>query len=282
MRKIKAKSTDYQVADLPKNRTQVFFDVIKNQWRKLLLLGVILFIAFLPYIIIIFFRDNYALGLSKALADKEIGDIDAYKLFCVSHLIASFASWLSFYFTAFLFGGVVRIIRQLIWGEPVFFKEDLIIGGKQNYKFGAILSTFFGAVLVLNSLVLFTKPSVIVQSLPMALFIAFLLPPLLLTYFQGTIYNGNFKSLFHNSVLIYIKKAPHALLFTFILILPFFFKFIDSFLVLKYILIVASILFLVVFFIMMFSLFSCYVFDIYINPQFYPEIVRKGMSKNEN
>lgn len=281
MKKIKARSSDYQYSDLPKNRTQVFFDVIKNQWRKLMFLGLLLLIAFLPYITIIFFRDNYVLGISKSLSEGAINKVDAYKLFCVSHLIAAGASWLSFYFTAFILGGVVRIIRQLVWGEPVFLKEDLVIGGKQNYRFGAILATFFGGIIVLSSLMYFATDNQIIQHIPLALFIAFLVPPLLITYMEGTIYNGSFRMLFHNAVLMYIKKAPHALLFTFILLSPILFRYIESFLVLKYILIVVVVFFILVLLLMMFYLFSCYLFDIYINPQLYPEMMRKGLGKED-
>ena len=68
MKKIKCKTTDFEYTDLPKNRTLVFFDIIKNQWRKLLGLGFILLLGFIPFIAIIFFRDNYLMGVYSSLS----------------------------------------------------------------------------------------------------------------------------------------------------------------------------------------------------------------------
>jgi len=282
MKKIKARATDFEYTDLPKNRVEVFFDVLKNQWRKLALLGLLTFVAFFPYIITIFLRDNYLLGISYSLSKGKISQTDAYKLYCISHLIAAGISWITFYFTAFMMGGVIRIIRQLIWQEPVFFKEDFTIGSKQNFKFGAIASTFFGIALVVSKIVLFFSNNGIVQAIPMAIFIAFLVPPLLLTYMEGTIYSGSFKQLFRNASLIYIKRAPTMLLFSFILISPIFLKYIENIIVLKYILIIVILVFVLILLILIYYLFSNSIFDNFINKENYPELIRKGMSKEEN
>jgi len=281
MKKLKSRSSDFTVNDLPNNRRQAFFDIVKNQWRKLLFAGFLLFIGFVPFLLTIFFRDNYLIGVSSALSKGEVSQTDAYKLYVTTHLIAAAISWVSFYILVFPLGGVTRIIRQLVWQEAIFLKDDFVIGAKQNYKFGAIMATFFGVALMVSKLMLFVSDNAIVQAIPMALFLALIVPPLLLTYIQGSIYEGKFSTLFHNSVLMFIKKAPHMLLFTLIVMSPIFLKYIESFLILKYILLIVVILFILVFFILMYYLFSNYMFDKYINVTNYPELIRKGMSKED-
>ena len=52
MRKKKqVNKTDFLITDLPSNRGELFFDILKNQWRNILILSLIFLLLFLPLVI---------------------------------------------------------------------------------------------------------------------------------------------------------------------------------------------------------------------------------------
>ena len=232
--KQKAATNDFEYSNLPSNRRGVFFDIIKIHWRLIIAIGGLLLLGLLPTLAILFFRDNYCLGLVISMNEenKEIHLMYAK----YAHVIASVAVWLSLYIFAIVFSGLMRVYRQLVWYEPLFFKEDFIKGIKDNYKPVAITFTFFGMMFVACNLTTFFTDNLIVKAIPVALSLVFLLPPLTLALYQSAIYSGKYSQLLKNASLFYIKDALRIILFTFILYSPLLLEIMNSFLPIKYIL----------------------------------------------
>jgi len=275
--KTKQSKTDFQTEKLPHTRTQVFWDVLKINWRTFFVLAFVLFAGFVPMLLCLFFRDNYALGLSVRMSRGEISKEAALSLYKYAHLICAGACWVSFYFLAVAICFATRFIRQMIWYEPIFVKEDLAKALKNGYGSAAICATFAGIILVVSKLMLFISNNAIVQIIPAAIFIPFISMPLLLTYVQSTIYLGKFSQLLKNSIALYIKEALKVLLFGLLLLLPILFALMDQFLMVKYIVLSAYLLVFENLFILMFYLVCNHIFDKYINREQFPEIYKKGL-----
>ena len=87
--KTKQSQTDFQVNQLPHNRVQVFWDVLKLHWRTFLILDLVLFVGILPLLAVLFFRDNYALGLAAKVAEGTMSAEDRLATLKYAHLIES-------------------------------------------------------------------------------------------------------------------------------------------------------------------------------------------------
>lgn len=131
--KQKAAKTDFSEQNLPHNRKEVFFDCVKLYWQKLLLLGLIMLACAVPLLTVSAVCDTVQQGLSRQLEDGVIDKV-AYK---------GQAAWLRFAealidipcFVIVCVGlsGAVRVTRQMIWAEPLFFANDFADGIKQNW-----------------------------------------------------------------------------------------------------------------------------------------------------
>lgn len=131
--KQKVAKTDFSEQNLPHNRKEVFFDCVKLYWQKLLLLGLIMLVCAVPLLTVSAVCDTVQQGLSRQLEDGVIDkvayngqtawlrfaealiDIPCYVIVCVG------------------LSGTVRVTRQMIWAEPLFFANDFADGIKQNW-----------------------------------------------------------------------------------------------------------------------------------------------------
>ena len=280
--KTKQSATEFEMNQLPHNRKQVFWDVIKLHWRMLLVLSLVLLVGLLPLLTCLFIRDQYALVLAARVNDGTMSPEDRLATLKIVYLICAGACWVCLYIFALAVCIVVRFVRQLIWYEPIFVKEDIAMGIKNGYKGAAICSTFAGIIIVVHRLMLFVTDNVFVQIIPVAIFIPFIAFPLLLAFIQSTIYIGSFSQMLKNAIAMYIKEAPIVLLFGLLLFTPLLFTMLEQFLIVKYIVVVVYIYLFELAFIMMFSLGSNYIFDKYINKEQFPQMYKKGLYVEPN
>ena len=280
--KTKQSATEFEMNQLPHNRKQVFWDVIKLHWRMLLVLSLVLLIGLLPLLTCLFLRDQYALILTSRVNDGSMSPEDRLATLKVAYLICAGACWLCLYIFAIAVCIVLRFIRQLIWYEPIFIKEDISTGLKNGYKGAAICATFAGIIIVVHRLMLFVSDNVFVQIIPVAIFIPFIALPLLLAFIQSTIYIGSFSQMIKNAIAMYIKEAPIVLLFGLLLLSPLLFSIMEQFIIVKYIVVVVYIYLFEVAFIMMFSLGANHIFDKYINKEQFPQMYKKGLYVEPN
>ena len=275
--KTKQSKTEFQENQLPHTRAQVFWDVIKLHWRAFLILDLVLFVGILPLLTCLFFRDNYALGLSIRVAQGTMTANERLIALRYVHLICAGACWLSLYIFAIAVCIVTRFINRIIWYEPLFIKEDIHLALKNGYKTATICATLTGMVIVVQKAMLFVTDNIFLQIIPVAIFIPFIGLPLLLTFMQSTIYEGKFSQLMKNSIAMYIKQAPIVLLFGLLLFAPLLFVILEQYLIIKYIVVAVYLLFIEILFIMMFQLGCHHIFDKFINKEQFPEIYKKGL-----
>ena len=124
---------DFKKSMLPHNRKELFFDIIKNHYRILMIVGLILLGFSVPILVVSFISDYQLAILTTQLAKGEITE-EFYR-----------ANYISFSFYMDLFkaialailgvgvGGVLKIIKNLCYLEPVFIGYDFKNGLKNNW-----------------------------------------------------------------------------------------------------------------------------------------------------
>lgn len=140
----KAAAEDYTEAMLPRNRKQVFWDVIKLQGWKLMKLGLILLLFALPIHLLAMLENVLIAQLHTAASQLTEDRITAYTIE-IQNLRAFINIPLLMIFSVG-FSGVSHIIRQFAWGEPVALRCDFLKGIRQNWRQMLVAAWIAGSV----------------------------------------------------------------------------------------------------------------------------------------
>ena len=213
---------DFDAAGLPKTRVEVFKDVLKLRFGVFLKIGLILFLSFIPLIVLGIFEDSGLAMLYNQYTNGTILD-DVYKANVASVKIRfSILKIFSFMIISIALAGVVKIIKYLIWAEPVFFKQDLINGINENSKSFIAISFLFG---ICNLVTTFTyygfDDKIVFSGILTAIKYLIIVPVLLLSLALTVIYKMSFLDKIQNALFLFIKTLPLTLLATlFVVIFP--------------------------------------------------------------
>lgn len=272
MRKKREAKTDFTEAKLPHTRVEVFFDCFKLRFLTFMRLGATLLLSVLPLIAIWIARDLMIADAFGNSADTAVAARNAQGALLFFDVLA-----IPFYAVASVgFAGVMRVIRALAWGEPVFYRRDTLDGIKLNGKIFAFVFTVAGAVSFCVDLAMQSQCHVIVKGLCVGISLVLLLPLGLLILMQATVYKIGFGEALKNSFLFYVKTAPATLLATACMALPVLFSLIPN-TVVKHIVIACYVLLLMPFALLGWFLYGCRVLDKFVNSYYHTEIVDKGI-----
>lgn len=273
--KQKVAKTDFSEQNLPHNRKEVFFDCVKLYWQKLLLLGLIMLACAVPLLTVSAVCDTVQQGLSRQLVDGVIDkvtyngqaawlrfaealiDIPCYVIVCVG------------------LSGTVRVTRQMIWAEPLFFANDFADGIKQNWLTFCLCGFL---VSLLNVYLAFAESSGggLPAYLPLGVVTIVVLPTALWMMAASSVYNIGIGKNITNSFVLYIKTPFVTWLFV-ALFASVAIPGLIGFVALRCIFLAVFIVVLLPAFVMLWQLVSYSYFDKFINKQAYPEIVDKGI-----
>ena len=240
----KEKSEEYARSTLPTNRWQLFWDIFKGSFSKLVKVNLLITLFFVPVLAILIFGGlmedsngvmypfgaNLAIGyparpnlvgLSESLAIQS--DLMIYGLICVACLIAAVG----------LSGGMY-VIRNMVWTEGIFVANDFWRGVKLNFWNALQAALFFSIILLLSKFLINTAEfSLAVQDLSKAERIWFKISQgfsyvlIVLAAFMafwmialGVNYKQSFFVLFKNSFLMTIGMLPQTVFFVAIGLLP--------------------------------------------------------------
>lgn len=273
--KQKVAKTDFSEQNLPHNRKEVFFDCVKLYWQKLLLLGLIMLACAVPLLTASAVCDTVQQGLSRQLADGVIDkvayngqtawlrfaealiDIPCYVIVCVG------------------LSGTVRVTRQMIWAEPLFFANDFADGIKQNWLTFCLCGFL---VSLLNVYLAFAESSGggLPAYLPLGVVTIVVLPTALWMMAASSVYKIGIGKNITNSFVLYIKTPFVTWLFV-ALFASVAIPGLIGFVALRCILLAVFIVVLLPALVMLWQLVCYSYFDKFINKQAYPEIVDKGI-----
>ncbi len=267
-------------AKLPINRKQLFKDILKNRYRVVFLMGMMLFLFMLPLIAISLFNDltlvsffadsnNYVGGAmtetGKPLYQSIVLNFTLFYSLCLLVLSVGLA-------------GVSRIIRQLCWGEGIQFFNSFGQGIKQNVVRFLILTVFIDIVFVASSLLFIVADILWAGIVVAAIGIFVLLPIIFFSFGYSAIYVNPFFKAFGNSAILAIKNYPIGFLFSLVFMLPILIGFIPYGLsIVKTVVLAIFAIFLLPLLLLVAGLVMNHVFDKEINVKNHKEIYRKGL-----
>lgn len=273
--KQKVAKTDFSEQNLPHNRKEVFFDCVKLYWQKLLLLGLIMLACAVPLLTVSAVCDTVQQGLSRQLLDGVIDKV-AYN---------GQAAWLRFaealidipcyVIVCVGLSGTVRVTRQMVWAEPLFFANDFADGIKQNWLTFCLCGFL---VSLLNVYLAFAESSGggLPAYLPLGVVTIVVLPTALWMMAASSVYNIGIGKNITNSFVLYIKTPFVTWLFV-ALFASVAISGLIGFVALRCIFLAVFIVVLLPALVMLWQLVCYSYFDKFINKQAYPEIVDKGI-----
>lgn len=182
-RKNKAAAQDFTAAMLPQSRKAIFFDVLKLQWRKLLLLGVILLLFALPLLLSALTGGIYTASYIAAAEQNGLAAApEAAQGLIWFELLRSAVNIILFLIFLVGLAGALRVLRQLAWEENVHFPTEFQHGIKSNFGQLALLGLLAGVIVLLCKSVLYfssgyrSELTATASLLPLAASVLLLLP----------------------------------------------------------------------------------------------------------
>lgn len=285
-RRIKFAKKDFEVKDLPKDRFQVFTDVLKVRFDLIFKTGFVLFLFLIPFIIfsltknisLYTLNDNY----NNGIIDSTLYNQSSFSV----EVIYTFLQVVSILFFSIGLSGVLNIFKRVCFYESIQFKEDFFNGIKDNIKHVFFTLLIIGLMYFMMTIYLQMNKSIddftttIICYLPIVLGIILVVPVLLIVLFQIPIYTNSFIQYIKNGVFFYGKtifKTLGLMIALFVPFLPLFIPNIYSMIISLFV--VCFIVFPIT--ILILNLYCNYLFDEYLNKEHFKEIYKKGISGNE-
>lgn len=275
---------DFGIDDLPLNRRAQFFDILKNEWKTLLLMGAILLVFSIPYLSIDvlhwFIKVNLPEQLKSDGGTPEM--IASGKM--LTEIIYEAALVVASLFVAIPLSGVARVNKRLVHGEGVLFKSDFFDGIKMNIWQFMSLMFIYGVLRFANQIVFIYIKDIpymaeIVYGVSTGILHIVFVPILLFMFAESSIYKMKFFTNFKNSSQLAFNSILLMLIFSFIIFAVYFLRYIFN--PILRVGIEALIILLSPLYLLSLSLFTMSRFDKYINKEHYPEIYRKGLKPLE-
>lgn len=261
---------------LPRNRREVFFDLIKHRKMTLFSLSSFTFMFFIPLAVDLFYF-NYVESLAIAADKKD----HLFSLLFYSMLIMLPCMIVGFIGLA----GAFYVAKKMVWQEGISMAHDFSIGIKENWKHalinGVLFGLFlFGLVVGGSYLAIFTPIQPIWTGIGIgAIILMFMLFGMVISlnftqdvYYQNT-YMITMKNSFFFLALMNWKVLLIFLFSTGVVITLSCFNMITLGIGLLLFAILNSVV------IILYTLVSHSAFDKYINKEHYPDMVNKGLYK---
>ena len=296
----KEKSEEYARSTLPTNRWQLFWDIFKGNFGKIVKVNLLTLIFFIPMIAVIViaymmkesngiiypFSANLGVGYPAAPGQQGLSEM----LVMQNNFILLLGVAISSVVAAVGLSGGMYVIRNMVWTEGIFISNDFWRGIKLNYKNALQTALFFCIALFLSGTMIgFAEFSLAVGSLgkgqrvwmyiSMGTSYVFIILAAMLTYWMialGVNYKLKFITMIRNAFLITIGTLPQTLFFGAISLLPFLLLFIPQ----QFILVLSIILVLLFGFswlLLVWLDFAQWVFDKFINPKIQGAKVGRGI-----
>ena len=292
----KEKSEEYARSTLPTNRWQLFWDVFKGNFWKIVKANILTLLFMIPMIAVIviisLFRkaqgEMYPFGANLGggypFYPDQIG----------------MAEGLNFYLNLFLYGGLLitsliasvglaggmYVVRNMVWTEGIFVANDFWRGIKLNYKNALQTALFFlvifsvcGALISMAnvSIALGVDGAVWMTVSKVMSYIIIVVAGLMSVWMiaLGVNYKMSFFTMLRNSFLMTIGTLPQTLFFVALAAIPFVLLFFGGFLTVLGVMLV--ILFGLAYALLVWLDFAQWVFDRYINPRITGAKVGRGI-----
>lgn len=282
-RRLKFANKDFEISNLPKNRIEVFVDILKVRFDLILKTGAILFVFLIP-LIVFSISKNISINTVNDNYQNGFIDLQVYNqsLFSLS-LIYAILQILSLLVFSVGLSGVLNIYKRVCFYENIQLKDDFFRGVKANFRHIFIVFSIIGFMYFLVTIYVQMNKSIddylttIICYFPIVLGLVLIIPVLLTVVFQVPIYQNTFAQYCKNGFFFYGKtifKTLGLLIALFIPYLPLFianiYSMIISGIIVCFIVLPITILVL--------NLYYNSIFDEFLNKEQFKEIYKKGIS----
>lgn len=256
---------------LPRTRRAQLLDCFKMNYIVLLKCGLMLLVFFAPLIGFSVFMDLYYDSLMNTITEEKEQTI------MVFHYIYSGGLIILSLLAIMGLTGTIRVLRNLIWGEGIFFKDDFSTGIKENTGKNLIFGVIFGFLYGIAFFVYYLFRDNFVSLFGLVLFALVFLPIFFWIMLLNNTYNSKFGGLLRNGLYFYVKTIGWSLLgilmplsLVGLLFIPFVW--------LKHVILVLTVVFIYPIFMLVMVLFSTSKFDEAINKDNYPDYYLRGLN----
>ncbi len=296
----KEKSEEYARSTLPTNRWQLFWDIFKGNFGKIVKVNLLILLFFVPLFAVIIFSvllaDNngviYPFGANLGIGYPAVPNLQGMSEWLVVQ--GEFVMFIGIMLTSFIaavgLSGGMYVIRNMVWTEGIFVANDFWRGVKLNYKNALQVSLFFCTILLLSkTLINFSDFSLAVGALSKGQKIWLKISEgtsYVLIIFGGMMslwmlalgvnYTMKFFVTVRNAFLMTIGTLPQTLFFGLLALLPFLLFMIGGtfFIMIS---VAILILFALAYALLVWLDFAQWVFDRYINPKIEGAKVGRGI-----
>lgn len=263
---------------LPRNRKEAFFDLLAHRKMNMFSLSCLTFIFFIPLVI-----DIIAFNYLEIAAISNGNDQYLFSLIFYSMIIMLPCMLLGF----IGLGGAFHVAKKMVFQEMVFTSTDFFEGVKANWKHSLISGAIFGVILfglIIGGsyLIIYAPIQQVLCGVGIgALVVVFITIGIMLalTFTQDVYYSNSYGHTFKNSFsFLGLLNWKVMLLFIFTTGVVVGLCCINLITLTIGLLLFAVTNYVVV---ILYTLISHSAFDKYINKEHYPEMVGKGLYKEE-
>lgn len=283
---LKLKDKDFDEALLPSTRRSQFKDILSHEYKTILLIGMWLLVFFVPFILLQSFSNifvyTYIEQNNSTLAPEEM---ESFEL--LATIVRESALILCYMIFSIGVAGSLRIIRNLVYGEAIFFKEDFILGIKKYWKLCLLSSFIFGLIKGSTNVISYLvnnysnyESLYILVGIAIGVFYLFIIPIIFFYASLSITYDLKFVQCLTISIKFALANFLIAIAFSAILFALTFIWYIGILLVVDIILVVL-ISFIAPLYILLWHLYVTSKFDKHINKEQFPMIYKKGLRKGE-
>ncbi|MBQ8308692.1 MAG: hypothetical protein IJX96_02540 [Clostridia bacterium] len=296
----KEKSEEYARSTLPTNRWQLFWDIFKGNFGKIVTVNLLTLIFFIPMIVVIVFylmlvESNGILypfganlGIGYPVSPNQQGMME---LLAVQNSFILFAGIvLTAFIAAIGLAGGMYVVRNMVWTEGIFVSNDFWRGIRLNYKNALqTVLTFAVALLLCGMMIQFAEFSIVMQGLTgwrltlmrisQGTSYVFIIVLAMMSFWMialGVNYKFTYLNMLRNSFLLTIGTLPQTIFFGVLALLPF-----ALFLINQTMFIMAAVIVVLLFgfsyALLVWLDFTQWVFDKYINPKIQGAKVGRGI-----
>lgn len=236
------KSEGYARASLPSNRWELFWDIFKGSYKKLIGINLLMLIFFLPLLALIFFQVSATLsygmlcpysqgfGVGYQSVSSFVGYAEgiAVRINVSFYILLPVACMLA----AVGVAGGAYVIRNLVWTEGIFVSNDFWKGVKQNIKQMLLIALFYSIILYGTILaVTFANQSMALETAPTWLMMFCKIGSIVLLCFftvvmlhmvtMSVTYDLSFPKVMRNGFIFTIGLLPQNVFFAVLALFPF-------------------------------------------------------------
>ena len=297
----KERSEEYARSTLPTNRWQLFWDIFKGNFGKLVKINLLMLLFFIPLIVVVVlgslysdsigitypFAANLAIGYPAMPALQGVSEW----LKLQSDLYMYFGILLTSILAAVGLSGGMYVVRNMVWTEGVFVANDFWKGVKLNFKNALQTALFFTTILLVTaSLINFSsfvtasssaldKTQGVMLKISIVISYGFMALAAMMSLWMialGVNYKMGFFALLRNSFLMSIGTIPQTLFFGAIALIPFILILFNStFFTLVAVMMI--LLFALSYLLLVWLDFAQWVFDKFLNPKIEGAKVGRGI-----